>query len=138
MIILPFPPKELSPNARSRTYHKQARFKKQARADGYYATKASKASVAAGDVPVMMEVSFYPPGAYHYDQDGLISRMKGYLDGIADALGVDDYHFRPEYRFCAPDGKARVTVEIITGEARPFGEIAAEIVERLRPMEDAA
>lgn len=94
VILLPFPPKPLFPNHRSRTHWARTRALKQARADGYYATKAAKVGICAGDVPIFVQATFNPPGRYRYDHDGLSSALKGYLDGIADALGVDDNFFR--------------------------------------------
>lgn len=36
---------------------------------------------------------FVPPDRRHYDRDNLIARMKSGLDGMCDALGIDDIQF---------------------------------------------
>jgi crossover junction endodeoxyribonuclease RusA len=114
IIVLPWPPKPLTPNHRSRSHWPRTNALKKAREDGYYATKAAKVGICAGDVPIILRATFNPPGRYHYDRDGLLSSMKGYFDGIADALGVDDFWFRPEPPIVGePIKGGRVTVEVI-------------------------
>ena len=44
-----------------------------------------------GDVHVQLD--FYPPSKRRYDLDNAIAAMKSSLDGIADALSVDDSRF---------------------------------------------
>lgn len=45
-----------------------------------------------GDIRVHMV--FVPPTRHHRDEDNLIATMKSGLDGLADALGVNDKRFR--------------------------------------------
>lgn len=92
-IELPWPSAMLSPNARLH-WGAKSRATKAARADGYYATKAAKIGIPAGDVPIVVQLTFYPPDRRKRDQDGMVSSCKAYLDGIADALGVNDNAFR--------------------------------------------
>lgn len=40
-----------------------------------------------------MHIQFRAPDRRRYDRDNLVARMKAAIDGIADALGVDDHLF---------------------------------------------
>lgn len=44
--------------------------------------------------PVLISLDFFPPDNRRRDLDGMISSMKAALDGVADALGIDDNLFR--------------------------------------------
>ncbi len=116
MIVLPWPDKRLSPNARQH-WAVLAKVKKQARADAHIlATVAlslkDKRAIAAGDGKIPIEVRFYPPDNRHRDDDNAIASFKAARDGIADSIGVDDRRFQPVYRFMDPDKPGRVEVEI--------------------------
>ncbi len=97
-ITLDWPSNKLSPNARLH-WSKLVKPKRQAKDEAFWATKEAMAKAGilpgrmAGPVDVLMV--FYPPPPAKYDLDGLQSRMKVGLDGIALALGIDDCHFRP-------------------------------------------
>lgn len=67
--------------------------------------------------PIRVEMLFHPPANYRYDVDGLQSRMKAYLDGIALALGVDDVHFRP--------------ISSIGEKHPPYGKVVVTIIPAL-------
>lgn len=87
-ITLPWPPAGLSPNARLH-WAKLAKLKKvyrtacayQAMAQGVRQIKAKKLHI---------NLIFIPPTRRAYDLDNALARMKSGLDGLADALGVDD------------------------------------------------
>lgn len=116
MIVLPWPDKRLSPNARQH-WAVLAKVKKQARADAHIlATVAlslkDKRAIAAGSGKIPIEVRFYPPDNRHRDDDNAIASFKAARDGIADSIGVDDRRFQPVYRFMDPDKPGRVEVEI--------------------------
>lgn len=111
-IELPWPSAGLSPNARSRTFHKRVRLTKLARADAVIASRAAKASLPPCDGPLDVLITFHPPGAYRFDRDGLLSRMKPSLDGIAEHLGVDDFRFRPRIEMGAVQKGGNVIVEV--------------------------
>lgn len=117
MIVLPWPDKRLSPNAcihwRAKVGPRQA-----ARiAAGWAAVSAQgfhdvRARLSADDSTIPVVVTFYPPDARHRDDDNMIGALKSYRDGIADALGVNDRRFRPEYRFADPAKPGRVEVSL--------------------------
>lgn len=88
-IDLPWPSKDLSPNARCH-WAVKARAVKKARHEAMWLAQAFEAP--DGDLNVSL--TFAPPDRRRYDDDNLIARMKAGMDGIADALGVDDSKFR--------------------------------------------
>lgn len=110
-INLPWPHKDLSPNARGH-WGKKATATKKARADGYKASQAAGAhKIAAGAAHVT--TTFFPPTKASFDDDNLQARCKAYFDGIADAIGLDDKHFKH-----AP---------VQRGEVRKLGAVLIEL-----------
>lgn len=90
-ICLPWPPSALSPNSRSH-WAVLAKAKKEyryacfitAKDQGVLPSKAGK---------LHLTIEFYPPSRRAFDLDNCLSRMKSGLDGLADALQVDDKHW---------------------------------------------
>lgn len=113
-IILPWPPKELTPNFKRRkhwsAYREPTRKYREA---CFWLTKEAKVSIAAGDVPVLMTVAFSPPDRRKRDDDGMIGAFKAGRDGVAQALGVDDHTFRPTYRIDAPVKGGKIVVTLL-------------------------
>lgn len=92
MIILPWPAKELSPNARVH-WAVKSKAVKSARASAGWITKAANINVCWGG-PIFLQITFHPPSKRRHDIDNCVARLKGALDGIADGLKVDDSRFR--------------------------------------------
>jgi Holliday junction resolvase RusA-like endonuclease len=44
--------------------------------------------------PLSVMLRVYPPDKRRRDWDNIVASLKSGLDGIADALGIDDAHFR--------------------------------------------
>lgn len=111
MIELAWPDKILSPNSRAH-WRRRAVVTAAARKEGYYVTKAAKIGIQAGDVPVTLHTVLCPPDRRARDMDNAISAGKAHRDGIADALGIDDKHFRLSFAWGEPvkGGKVVVTV----------------------------
>lgn len=115
-IVLPWPDRRLSPNARV-NWRAKAGPKKKARADATIATYGALdrglrdvRAALSGEHPIPLTIRFYPPDARRRDRDNAQASLKHALDGIADALAVDDYRFRPTYEFAAPEAPGRVEV----------------------------
>lgn len=109
MIVLPFPSAKLSGHAKGHWRMKAAETRKH-RDWAYNATLAAKPWVPGlGDIVV--QVTFYPPDR-RSDRVNFANRMKPYFDGIADALGVNDVRFLPEYHYREPEKPGRVEVRI--------------------------
>lgn len=92
-IDLPWPPKELNPNARI-DRRSVAPIKKKHRADCYLMAKVATKDKIAGRHHIML--TFFPPNDWRQrDLDNLLASMKAGLDGVADALGINDREFDP-------------------------------------------
>ncbi len=61
---------------------------------------------------VAVSFEFCPPDERRRDRDNLIASMKAVTDGIADALGIDDFNFLTSYAMSEPvkGGAVLVTV----------------------------
>lgn len=115
-ILLAWPDKGLSPNARLH-YHALARLKAAAREEAMWSTKAAipikaRQAIAQGDEPIRLTLTFIPPDRRPRDADNCIASLKAALDGIADALGVDDRRFQPTYEFRDPAKPGGVVVTL--------------------------
>lgn len=116
---LPWPPKELSPNARMH-WATLARWKKKYRhACGMTALEqlgqAGKLSLLETD-NLTLTMVFYPPQRREYDRDNLSARMKSGLDGLCDTLKIDDKLFKTVSVTVSPDIGGFVKIFISKGE----------------------
>lgn len=85
---LPWPPSDLSPNARGH-WSKLARAKQAYRAACAWAAKEQGAQRIEAE-RLHLTLVFVPPNRRAHDLDNCLARMKSGLDGLADVLGVDD------------------------------------------------
>lgn len=119
MIELPWPPKELSPNARIHHMEK-AKATKAYRETAYWLTAAhGEFRGAANLLPegeVKLRIEFYPPDRRRRDLDGMFSSIKAGLDGIADAICVNDQRFGFDISRRPPVKNGRVVITIGEGE----------------------
>lgn len=90
-VTLPWPPKELSPNFRTRSTRWIARVRKEYRAA--CAEAAWRHGVQPGRSLRLDRVIFHPPSARSRDDDNTKARFKAGRDGLADAMGIDDKEF---------------------------------------------
>jgi crossover junction endodeoxyribonuclease RusA len=97
-IVLGWPPSDLSPNARLH-WAKLARAKKQYRQACLSVTKEQlkneKNKKNSKNIPerLVLEMTFIPPDRRSYDRDNLVARMKSGIDGLSDALRINDKRF---------------------------------------------
>lgn len=117
-VILPWFPKECSPNAR--VHHMVLARAKASYMDlCFQETKAQK--MQAPDFKPMVHVEFYPPNKRRRDLDNCLASLKAGIDGMAKAIGIDDCHFT-EYRLFMKSGshvrgKGYVVVTLLSQEA---------------------
>ena len=113
-LLLPFPDMRLSPNKRM-DHRWLTGVRHIARNTGYFAAK--EAGLRVPDrTPLHMFLTFHAPDARRRDGDNILSSMKSYIDGIFDALGVDDSNIRlTTYGFGKPikGGQVVVRIEVI-------------------------
>lgn len=93
-LTFPWPPKELSPNARVH-WAARARATKRYRAECGWIARESKATAPDGFIEI--RVTFCPPNRKQRDRDNMQASIKALFDGLADALGVNDSRFIPRY-----------------------------------------
>jgi len=94
-IVLGWPPSDLSPNARLH-WAKLARAKKHYRQACLSVTKEQlKKYPNYNELPerLVLEMTFIPPDRRSYDRDNLVARMKSGIDGLSDALRINDKRF---------------------------------------------
>lgn len=116
VIDLPWPHKDLSPNASVNRFVRAGHVKKHRR----WALWVARPHGPVSALELAVTLIFSPPGNYHYDDDNLISRCKSYLDGIADGLGVNDNIFRiqaPKRARKVKHGNVRFEIEVKTDGA---------------------
>lgn len=112
MIILSWPPRDLHPNSRPH-YHAKASAAKAYREAAYWATKAARVDHGHPDEGIPLKVQFYPPDKRRRDLDGMFSSVKAGIDGIADALQLNDYEINPIIlERCAPMKGGRVCLTL--------------------------
>lgn len=109
MVVFPWPPKNLSPNARVH-WSKKAKSAKAYKLACWALAKEAKLKIDwDGFINVTLE--FIPPTNRRRDFDNTLASMKAGLDGLAAALGVDDYRFRIAMFFGpTTGGMVKVTV----------------------------
>jgi crossover junction endodeoxyribonuclease RusA len=90
-VTLPWPPKQLSPNARVH-WAVKAKAAKIYRADCFNLAKQAGVKFEE-EGKIHLFVDFYCPDKRARDSDNLLSSMKSAIDGLADALKVNDSRF---------------------------------------------
>lgn len=89
-VLLPWPPKELSPNSRKH-WRAKAPIAKKYRADCHLLCKAAGMVMPEGRA--LLAIEFLPPDRRKRDDDNMLAAFKAGRDGLADALGIDDNRF---------------------------------------------
>jgi len=124
-IVLPWPPRVLSPNSRSHWAQRsreakryrglcKLQTKKLINQEGWSLGDMRDQVAAGGHVHLFLD--FHPPNRARRDDDNVIAAFKSGRDGLADALGIDDEHFRihPVLRREHPVKRGGVSVVITT------------------------
>lgn len=88
---LPWPPSTLSPNKRQHWGRLAGAKKKYRSACAIAAMEQKVAKPAYRDIDVRLV--FVAPDRRTRDRDNLVASMKSGLDGVCDALGIDDKRF---------------------------------------------
>lgn len=88
-LVMPWPPKELSPNARVH-WAQLALVKKATRHSWAWQARQQGAVRMADAHGLRVALTFCAPTRRAYDMDNALARAKAGLDGLADVLGVDD------------------------------------------------
>lgn len=109
-VLLPWPPRALSPNARGH-WSKRSRAAKSYRMQCFLLAKKAGLSAPAGRI--LLSLEFLPPTRRRRDDDNLLAAFKAGRDGLADALRIDDSVFVSQVQLSTevyPLGAVRVTL----------------------------
>lgn len=110
-ITLPWPPRQLSPNARHAHWSTLARAKRRYRST--CAVLAHFQGARTIDAPELsVSLTFCPPDRRARDMDNCIASLKSGLDGLADILGVDDSRWTLVVSMGEPTTGGAVLVEV--------------------------
>lgn len=119
-VTLDYPDKRLSQNARIH-WAVRSKITKAARQEAHWTVKyeAERAGVSLDQLPrpVPIQVFVFPPDRRRRDLQNVIGALKASMDGVSDALGVDDAFFAirwPE-QFSAPVKNGAVIITIGEG-----------------------
>lgn len=91
ILTFPWPPRELSPNARVH-WAVKAKAAKNYKADCLILCQAAKIKCGKMDAPYF-SIEFCPPNSRRRDIDNCFASFKGGIDAISHQLGVDDSKF---------------------------------------------
>jgi len=106
-VVLPWPPKELNPNARVHPFVAIAARKAYKNVCQWQGIEQGLKRVV-GVSTLHVDLTFYPPDRRRRDLDNMLSSMKSGLDGLRDVLGVDDSNWSLSLRK-ADTVKVRIT-----------------------------
>lgn len=122
-IVMPWPNPALSPNSRQH-FQYVAKLKKAARLQAFALAReagAHKLQFPRGE-RLMVWIVGYAQDRRRRDADNLLSSMKGALDGLADALGIDDRRFVPSI-YIADEVRKPACVRVVITEFQPQREM---------------
>lgn len=111
VIVLPFPPAELSGHAKGNSHWRKSHLTAKTREETRLASLGYARTRELRDGDINVHVTFYPPDR-RGDRVNFPNRMKPIFDGLADALGVNDARFVPHFCFCKPEKPGRLEIRI--------------------------
>ena len=96
IVKMDFPPACLFPNRRNGQHWTVTNAAKDdTRERAVEATKQAMRGDWPGVGPIPLSIVFVAPDGRHRDLDNCLAAAKAQIDGIADAMGVNDRRFRP-------------------------------------------
>jgi len=111
-LVLPWPPTKLSPNAR--LHHMALAREKKRYRHACWATALQQGARPMQADKLSVHLVFVPPNRRARDEDNLVASMKSGLDGLSDAIGVDDSRWKLTHDVAHGEigGLVRVRVEV--------------------------
>jgi crossover junction endodeoxyribonuclease RusA len=110
-VSLPWPPRDLHPNARPNRWT-LAKRKKAYRIGCAWEAKAAGVTQLGGVSALAVAITFLPPDNRRRDLDGMLSAIKSGLDGLSDVVGVDDSRWEISIKRGEPVKLGRVIIEL--------------------------
>jgi Holliday junction resolvase RusA-like endonuclease len=97
IVTLPFPDRRLNPNnSKGRHWGSGVALRKAARVNAAHLTALASTGVRFEQAhELALVITFVQPDRRARDRDNLLAACKSMLDGVADALGVNDSQFEP-------------------------------------------
>lgn len=106
MITLPWPPRELSPNASGVHWGTKARAFKAYRTDCWAVFAGNRSKLRGRS---SFAVTFHPPSARRHDIDNCFASIKACIDALSQITGIDD----SEFQFTIAKGEPRTGGAVI-------------------------
>ncbi len=113
-IIMSWPSTALNPNKGTHWTRLRVARKAQQHEAFWLAEKAGL--VVPDSERIIVRLDFHPRHKNRRDEDNMLGSMKGALDGLAKALGVDDSRFKPMVTIHPADGRNVVIMSVEAGE----------------------
>lgn len=96
IIRLPFPHADLFPNRKNGKHWTATKaVKDKQRDDAYNVTKQAVAGLTLPSGYIPLSLLFLTPDKRKRDADNMLAASKAMLDGMAQAMGIDDSRFKP-------------------------------------------
>lgn len=109
---LPFPPAKLSPNARIH-WGARARLVEKTRWQAKMLAMSQGArKMDAERLGLDARIIITPPDKHARDFDNMVSSCKALIDGVADAVGVDDSRWDMRFERAEPAKPGSVVIEL--------------------------
>ena len=130
LVNLPFPDRRLNPNSsKGKHWASTVALRKSARAGAaLLATVAAAGHRFEPGAELALVITFVQPDRRARDRDNLLAACKPMLDGLADALGVNDSQFEPvtiRREYGKKPGAVRVEVAALAAHSSTKGEKCA-------------
>ena len=110
LIKLPWPHKDLSPNARVNWRAKHRRRHAYRHTCSWACVEQRARKIEANGVSAV--ITFCPPDARRRDMDNMLASAKAAIDAVADAVGVDDSRWSLTLRNGEPVKNGAVIIEV--------------------------
>ena len=110
-VKLPWYSKEVSPNTRVH-WAVESRAKRQHKELARIYTRNANVKLPSDTTRVLLNITFCPPSKRRMDLDNCLASCKAYIDGIAEAIGIDDSRFSIQMQMSDEiyDGSIRVVI----------------------------
>ena len=110
-VKLPWYSKEVSPNTRVH-WAVESRAKRQHKELANIYTRNAKVKFDKDKDRAFLNITFCPPSKRRMDLDNCLASCKAYLDGISEAIGIDDSRFSIQMQMSDEiyDGSIRVVI----------------------------
>ena len=110
-IKLPWYSQDLSPNSRKH-WAVVSRAKRQHKELARIYARNANVKLPPDTTRVLLDITYHPPSRRRYDLDNCLASSKAYIDGISQAIGIDDSLFRINMRMSEDtfDGSIKVVI----------------------------